>query len=49
MGEHYVKKCKKCKRIIEQCRCMDPYKTVIWVDECDICKENKQPRQSSKR
>ena len=36
-GNHYVKKCSECKRVVEQCRCIGP-KPVIWV-VCDFCKK----------
>ena len=37
MHYHYIKKCDRCFTVIEQCRCMDAYKTLIW-DRCDNCK-----------
>lgn len=39
---HKVKKCKECKTVIEQCRCMSPNKTVEW-SVCDLCKAKATP------
>ena len=27
---HFVKKCFVCKTVVDQCRCADPRKLVIW-------------------
>ena len=36
-GEHYIKKCKKCGKVMGQCRCSSENKKIIW-DLCDDCK-----------
>ena len=36
MHQHHIKKCKECDIIIEQCRCMDKNKIVIF-DICPKC------------
>lgn len=35
---HYIKKCKICKKVISQCRCMSCNKTEIF-DICNECKK----------
>jgi hypothetical protein len=35
--EHFKKICTECKKVIEQCRCMDANKVVLY-DICDECK-----------
>lgn len=47
---HHITKCSKCQKIIEQCRCMDPGKTIYWVI-CDDCKkkENRKTGQDDVR
>lgn len=37
MSQHFCVKCKNCQRIMAQCRCPDPNKTVTW-DTCEDCK-----------
>lgn len=37
-SDHYIKKCKICENVIDQCRCIDPNKRVIW-SVCCRCKE----------
>ena len=34
---HFCKKCKECYRVIEQCRCFDPAKTIT-LSICKSCK-----------
>ena len=44
MPAHKIVKCKKCKTIIAQCRCMDCNK-IVEYKLCDICEksENEKP------
>ena len=37
MSEHFVKKCKYCRVVIVQCRCMGPKVEEIGI--CDACKK----------
>jgi len=39
MSKHYMYKCRHCDKIIDQCRCFDGNKKVIW-ETCDDCKSN---------
>ena len=36
MHSHYIKKCKVCEKVVEQCRCMDKNKTTTLV-VCEDC------------
>ena len=38
MSEHYKKVCRECGDIMEQCRCPDEHKKVIFVvcDKCEV-------------
>lgn len=37
MSGHYIEKCKKCGKVISQCRCMSCDKTIIVKDLCNEC------------
>jgi len=37
MGEHFVRKCKYCYKVLGSCRCPGPNKVTVW-DVCDDCK-----------
>lgn len=37
---HYIKECIKCNKVIEQCRCMDANKQIIY-SICPECEEKK--------
>lgn len=39
---HFIMKCKKCERIISQCRCPDKNKTVRYMESCAICDKEKK-------
>jgi len=41
-SEHYIEKCRGCKKVIEQCRCPDLNKTVRWSICEDCLKKNKK-------
>jgi len=34
---HKVMKCRQCGAVVLQCRCMEPDKTVEYVDSCSRC------------
>jgi len=38
---HHITKCKTCKRVISQCRCIKCDKTEYW-DICDTCEEREK-------
>ena len=40
--QHFKRICKKCKTIMDQCRCFNMNKQVI-LDLCDSCKSGKKP------
>lgn len=29
-AQHWIKRCQACQRVMEQCRCADPHKLVVW-------------------
>lgn len=35
---HFIEKCKVCGKVIKQCRCMDPSKSIV-LNVCEKCKE----------
>jgi len=39
---HFICKCRKCKRIVSQCRCPGKDKIVRYVDCCAICAKEKE-------
>ena len=39
MSEHFKKICKKCEKVIEQCRCLGPYKMITY-GICEKCKDD---------
>ena len=41
---HFIKKCKECDVVINQCRCADPRKEVIYT-LCKKCKKIKEEDQ----
>jgi hypothetical protein len=47
MSEHFIEKCKCCKKIISQCRCMSMDKTVIFII-CEDCKKTKRLKKPPK-
>jgi len=46
MSDHFVLKCKKCKKVIAQCRCMDCNKTIKW-GYCQECQDKSEPAESA--
>ncbi len=38
---HHIIKCRKCERVVSQCRCPDKNKTVIYTDACAYCAKEK--------
>lgn len=37
MSDHFIEKCEKCEKVVSQCRCMSPNKTIRWTI-CDECR-----------
>ena len=44
---HYIAKCKECKTVISQCRCMDHNKLTEWV-VCDNCQKGTKKKRKKK-
>ena len=47
MGNHYIKKCKKCLDVISQCRCPDANKEIRW-GICDVCAKETQQDEAAR-
>jgi hypothetical protein len=43
-SEHFIKKCRGCKKVIARCRCADPNKVIQWgiCEECAKKNEKKE-------
>ena len=45
---HYTQKCKVCKTVTSQCRCMDHDKLTEWII-CDDCKKGTKKKKKVKK
>ena len=43
MSNHMKTVCRYCDRVVTQCRCSSPHKTITYVDSCQRCKGIPQP------
>lgn len=43
---HYIKRCKICRKVISQCRCMSCNKVELF-DICDECKKKEEIKKES--
>lgn len=41
---HSIFKCRKCNRIVGQCRCPSKDKSVVYVDACAICSSKEKEK-----